>query len=353
MRIPADSDKIYYEGRIDFSDKNAPVLIYAYSSAAIRFTGSAVYAYIENMHLWNDNYFGVVVDKAPIRVIQLNNDTSERRYSLCDNLSEGEHTLTLYKLQDSPHYMRIKGFELEGGELLSPPEKPKRRIEFFGDSVTVGALSLATGYEANGDPAGETGEACCAYWAYSAITARKLSAAARLTSQGGIGLLSGTGWYNEQEGFPGMEYLYNKLGYVKQLYESEWDFSRWTPDIVVLAIGQNDWRRAGQADIDPNKDEAHRALWIEHYCALIEKLRAHYPNAAFICTTTIMCHDIVWDNMIAEAVAAVNSERVTHFMYSENGRGTPGHIRAAEACRMAAELSDYIGALPYSPWSEE
>ncbi|MDD2649246.1 MAG: electron transporter RnfD [Eubacteriales bacterium] len=351
MRISAESGKIYYEGRIDFARKDAPTFIFAYSSAAIRFTGSAVYAYIENMHLWNDNYFGVIIDKAPLRVIQLSNDTAERRYCLCDNLSEGEHTLCLYKLQDSPHYMRFKGFEIEGGELLAPPEAPKRRMEFYGDSVTVGALSLATGCEASGDPMGDTGETCCAYWAYSAITARRLGASARLTSQGGIALLNGTGWYNEQEGFPGMEYLYNKLGYVKQLYESEWDFSLWTPQIVVVAIGQNDWRRAGQPDIDPNTDENHRKLWTSRYRELVLKLRSYYPKALFICSTTIMCHDSVWDDMIGEAVESINSRRVRHFMYSKNGSGTPGHIRAAEACKMAAELSEYIDNLPFDVWN--
>lgn len=44
---------------------------------------------------------------------------------------------------------------------------------------------------------------------------------------------------------------------------------------------------------------------------------------------------------------------VHHFLYSNNGRGTPGHIRRPEAEKMAEELSAYIESLGEEIWEDE
>ena len=71
-------------------------------------------------------------------------------------------------------------------------------------------------------------------------------------------------------------------------------------------------------------------------------------------TTTILNHHENWD----KAIDAVCNElrktngRIHHFLYSNNGCGTPGHIRASEAEIMAQELSGFIESLGEEIWED-
>ncbi|RGI61291.1 hypothetical protein DW061_05945 [Ruminococcus sp. AF42-9BH] len=58
--------------------------------------------------------------------------------------------------------------------------------------------------------------------------------------QGGIALMDHTGWFYEPEAI-GMETAWNKIHYNPIFGEAkEWDFAGYTPQVVVVAIGQND-----------------------------------------------------------------------------------------------------------------
>ena len=87
---------------------------------------------------------------------------------------------------------------------------------------------------------------------------------------------------------------------------------------------------------------------------LLEKKYEHlmevYPKATFILTTTILEHNENWDISIEEVCKTVNSPRVHHFLYSQNGKGTPGHIRIPEAEQMSKELTAFIESLGEKIW---
>ena len=59
---------------------------------------------------------------------------------------------------------------------------------------------------------------------------------------------------------------------------------------------------------------------------LANVLRAKYPHAQIILTTTILGHDAAWDRAIDEVCRELSKTdgRVHHFLYSKNGCGTPG-----------------------------
>ena len=69
-------------------------------------------------------------------------------------------------------------------------------------------------------------------------------------------------------------------------------------------------------------------------------------------TTTILEHDVGWDKAIDEVCHNLKDERVIHFLYSENGKGTPGHIRIPEAEKMAEELAAFISGLTIPVWED-
>lgn len=349
--LPNDS-RISYMGRVDQRNPERPVMIFAGTTVTLRFTGTSLSVKLINQTYWNMNLLGVKVDDYPLIRIPLNLDKDEHEYVLAQNLAKGEHTVSIIKVQDSTNYIVLSGFVLpDNATLLPAPEKPKRRMEFFGDSVTCGCCADAHGYEGETDPE-HKGQYCNACDSYAMMTAKNLDAQVHLTSQGGIALLSGTGWYGLPHETMGMEEMYVKLGYVPELGMSDWDFSRYTPHVAVMTIGQNDHHFDGHPDIDPNTDLAFRKKWEEHYEALIRDLMKRYPKATIILATTILRHDKVWDDMIDAVCQRIHDPRVTHFLYSNNGDGTNGHIRASEAFHMAKELTAYINGLGEGIWAD-
>ena len=45
---------------------------------------------------------------------------------------------------------------------------------------------------------------------------------------------------------------------------------------------------------------------------------------------------------VEEVCRKIQDEKIRHFMFRRNGKGTPGHLRIPEAEEMAEELSAYI-----------
>lgn len=361
MLVLPNHEGLTYSGRIDFEDEQAPVFVYAGSYVRIRFTGNCIGVIISNHRSYGSNYVGYILDGVqgkfllePITELHEDNhavheqDGERHGYCLGKNLGNEEHELLLFKRMDACHYFTFHGFELEDGSMvLLPPEVPERRIEVFGDSVSCGEVSEAVDYVGKEDPQHD-GEFSNSWYSYSWITARKLNAELHITSQGGAALLDKTGWFCGPE-FVGMESIYDKIQYNPQLGSlKEWDFSRWTPHVAVLAIGQNDANPENYMGEDYYSEKS--VNWREHYKAFIEKLMWLYPKAHFVLTTTILGHDPGWDHAIDDVCRELDSLRVHHFLYEKNGCGTPGHIRIPEAEKMAEELSAFIDSLGDEIW---
>ena len=63
-----------------------------------------------------------------------------------------------------------------------------------------------------------------------------------------------------------------------------------------------------------------------------------------------MNHDANWDKSIDEVCRRFDDDKIVHFMYSNNGSGTPGHIRIPEAEKMAEELTAFIRSFGEDIW---
>ncbi|MCM1191210.1 MAG: electron transporter RnfD [Acetatifactor muris] len=358
MLVLPSHNELTYSGRIDFEDGQAPVFVYAGSYVSIRFTGSSIGAVISNHRSYGSNYVGYILDGVQGKFLldgegqdgDVSRGKAGRRQGCClgRNLAEGEHELLLFKRMDACHYFTFHGFELEdGSQVLPSPGVPGRRIEVFGDSVSCGEVSEAVEYAGKEDPQHD-GEFSNSWYSYSWMTARKLNAELHITAQGGAALLDKTGWFCGPD-FVGMESIYDRIQYNPQLGTTKkWDFGRWTPHVVVLAIGQNDANPENYMAENYTSEKA--ANWRGRYKAFVEKLMELYPKAVFVLTTTILGHDAAWDRAIEDVCGALDSPRVHHFLYEKNGCGTPGHIRIPEAEKMAEELSAFIVSLGDDIW---
>lgn len=370
MIISLDNKKLRYSGRIDKKNPKRPEFIFPASSLSFRFYGRRAALLVENRNACWENYAGAIVDGVQ-KCWHLSTDNEElcsdrngmeilNTYAagegqmeilLVEEDKDREHEILFFKRQDSCHELVLESLELsEESILLDLPDRPPRRIEVYGDSVSAGEVSEAVEYTGKPDPV-HHGEYSNSWYSYAWMTARKLYAELHDIAQGGIPLLNGTGWV-EPPVYPGMEFMWDKLHYHPRFKRAEqWDFSQYTPHLVILAIGQND---SNPDDYMKDKSDGLRAAyWKYKYKQLVLNIREKYPRAVILLTTTILEHDKGWDNAIEEVCQEIGDSRILHFLYSRNGTGTPGHIRISEAEEMSQELVNYIDHLTIPVWDDQ
>ena len=347
-------EKLQYEGRIDFSEDAGPVWVYPATYVRVRFTGDRLFVVLTNEHAYWDNYLGYLLDgkqycvKLPesgTACVELVGEAQER------NL----HDLLLFKRQDSCHMVQIHGFIGSSDLQLLPCEPlPSRRIEVYGDSVSAGEVSEAVAYCGLPDP-DHHGEYSNSYYSYAWLTARRIGARLHDIAQGGIALMDGCGYFMEPQSL-GMESMYDLIQYQPQILAGrpavKWDFDRYRPQVVIVALGQNDAHPVDFCGEDYEGEKS--AAWRKHYAEFVRKLCRIHPQAQVICMTTILGHHPNWDRAIGEVCGQLAKEHlpVHHFLFSNNGCGTQGHIRIPEAERMAEELSAFIDGLGEDIWRD-
>jgi hypothetical protein len=339
--------ELQYCGRIDTTVDTEPIFIYPCSSITTNFTGTSIKIILSNNHSYWDNYIGYIIDGKQEKM-RIPEDTNVVCLTLANNLEDSLHNLTIFKRMDGCHYFTFYGLVIDkGADIFMPSPEKQRRIEVYGDSVSAGEVSEALDYVGKPDPE-HHGEYSNSWYSYAFITARKLNAQIHDIAQGGISLLDGTGWFAAPH-YYGIENTWDKLKYHLELGErTPWDFSKYTPHVVIVAIGQNDNHPEDYMKEDYHGDKAD--YWRSHYRKWIQKIRGKYPKALIILSTTILEHDANWDNAIDEVCNDLNDSRIVHFLYEQNGCGTPGHIRIPEAEKMAEELSEFIESFGDSIW---
>lgn len=262
--------------------------------------------------------------------------------------------------EDETQVLLFYGVECDG-ELCNLPEK-KLNIEFIGDSLSSGE-GLGGAVELK-----NAGSAVYGLGGHYAIkTADKFNADFRILSQSGWGVHSSCfndfirimpKYYHQVCGVL-MGEKYTKLG----AYD-DYDFSSWTPDIVVINLGSNDGfalDREAWIDDDGN---AHRQITnpyggVEEQSAIrfenavvdfLKKVRLLNPNA-FIIWAYGMCDHTMQpylDKAMRAYISETNDERAvfqllpaTNMLWvgSSNHPGVKTHELASEV------LSELIGRL--------
>ncbi len=338
--IAPTAEELRYTGRIGWAGD--PFFIFPCSSVALRCTGSTLKVALTNHHSYFENRLGVIVNGEQSAVLL---EEGEQIIDLSGKLTAEENEVLLFKRQDCCHAYTIQGFILaEDAALLPLPARPARRIEVYGDSVSAGEVSEAEFACGQSDPEGHNGLYSNSYLSYAWQAARLLNAELHDIATGGMALLDKTSYFFGPD-YIGLESAWDKVNYYPPFGPAiPWDFTRWTPHVVVLAIGQNDHNPVNIMAEDYDSEASRR--WRAEYGRFLRQLREKYPRAHIVCTTTILGHDPAWDRAIDEAVRAAGDERIHHFLYTKNGCGTPGHIRGSEAAVMAQELAGFIEGLP-------
>ena len=206
---------------------------------------------------FNSNYLTVRVDDQEPTTLRLEHD--RERYAVAAGLAAGEHTVRVSKRTESfCGIVSLLGVELSaGGELLNPPPRPDRRIEFIGDSITCGYGNEAPDEHHRFAPMTENNDL-----AYGAITARRFGAEYTCIAWSGIGAYRN----NNGDVKNTMETRYERT--IGTEPTPLWAFRSPAPQVVVINLGTNDFSKG-----DPGEN------YVDSYKRLVGTVRHHYPAA--------------------------------------------------------------------------
>ena len=229
-----------------------------------------------------DNAARVAVFADGRRVADTLIDSAEKIVTVFDSEEPVYANIRIIKLSEcAMSCCGIKAISTDNEAIVTPAVPSEKRIEFIGDSITCGY-----GID-DEDPLHHfhtsTEDVTRAY-AYK--TAQLLGADYSMFSISGYGIISG---YTEGDRRPDqtIPQYYESMGFSygsfggKKSQSLGWDFSSFTPDIVVINLGTND-------DSYCKDDESRRALYTEEYVNFLKNVRGHYPNAYILCTVGIM-----------------------------------------------------------------
>lgn len=326
------NEQIGYSGRIDTTRINGADFYWSGTSVRINFEGSSIEALMEDET--GDNYYNVIVDG---QVVSMLRPSVIRKYHLLGSkLDKGKHSVEIFKRTEWDRgKTTFYGFRIKGdGKILPKSPAKKRKIEFYGNSITAG-------YAVEDDSGEDSPEGTFTnnYLSYSAIIARHFDAEYMCTCKSGIGIL--ISWFPLI-----MPEIYDRL--VPEDSTSKWDFSNYTPDIVIINLFQNDsWL------VEMPEEEEFKAKFgnkapedgeiIAAYKDFVSDIRKHYPGAHIICALGNMDatrEGSEWPGYISQAVNELADPKIyTHFIPYKN---TPGHPNIEEQKELAQSLIRFI-----------
>ncbi len=324
----ADHRYIQYTGRIDFSNPALPRFWLPGVYIKAKFRGSICEIILNDEELYgnNHNYVEIIIDnKKPFR-IQAAGKTNTIKAA--GGLNNGEHTITICKnTEPGIGYLEFVGLRCK--ELLPADNKPLRKIEFIGNSITCG-----TGSDLSKIPcdSGQWYDQHNAYLSYGPVTARSLKAQWHLTSVSGIGLIHSC--CNMTVTMP---QIFDKVNL--RTNSIKWNFKNYEPQAVTICLGQND----GVQD---------SVKFSRAYIHFLKDVRKRYPNADIVCLSSPMADAsliTIMKNYLTGIVNYMNEKgdnKVSKYFFSKQyNHGCGGHPDLAQHKKIAEELTKYISRL--------
>lgn len=281
VSVKASDPAIRYVGRLDFTDPDAPIMAFPAVTIETRFEGDAIDLELTEMALGDTTTtasYEVSIDAEP--PFKLATCAEQSVYPLARNLPAGSHTVRISKRTEAQvGSAAFLGFRVREGTTLTAPEAPGRVLEFVGDSITCGYGNEVSTTDPDSFPFTSANEN--ALLAYGAITARALGADYVAVAASGRGMVrnyAGGGGLKAPE-FYGLTSP-NQSG-------ATWDTTRYTPDVIVVNLGTNDF----STGLDADELTAMRADYRQTYQDFLTDLRETHPEATLIAAVGPMISD--------------------------------------------------------------
>ena len=261
-----DNKFLSYSGRIDKISPDEVVLIGSASSVSMLFEGDTCVLYLKNdTPNGLQNYFSIELDGEDLGRTRIDGD-SLFTIPVDITFQHDRHQLTLYKSTEAANGNLV----FEGvlcDKLVELPPMPTKSIEFIGNSITCGMGNDTTSLPCHAD---QWYDQHNAYWSYGSIVARTLKLNYMLSSVSGIGIYRN---WNVEDG-PTMPMVYENR-YLNTDSTKKWDFSQFTPGIVSICLGTNDF---SDGDGVHERHPFNAARFTDEYIRFVEKIYSHYPS---------------------------------------------------------------------------
>ncbi len=254
------------------------------SGFEVNFNGTGLWAmlYSNNPGGVNTAYLKIYVDGEHTQTIQLN--SAAQLVQLAQNLKPGYHTVRVVKRTNGRSSTAALGnlWLDEGASVALPNESSSRKMQFVGDSITVGYGSLNPNNETTWSTSTEDGTIT-----YAALTAQYFGAENHTIAVSGRGIVKNTG--GDSNDIAPLMYEYSDWN--KKTVK--WDHSQYEPDVIVVNYGTNDHSHCTESEFKVGCK------------AFVEQVRADNPNAYIIYAYGFMGEK--YKTVVSEVVAELNA----------------------------------------------
>ncbi|HEX8460353.1 MAG TPA: GDSL-type esterase/lipase family protein [Segetibacter sp.] len=252
--------------------------------------------------------------------------------------ANGKHTVWIYKATEA-HTGAILVQKITANKVHAIARPSAPLIEFIGNSITCGAAA---------DPSevacgkGEYHDQHNAYAAYGPGVARTLKTNFILSSVSGIGV-----YRNWNSNGPTMPQVYEKMDF-QDNNTVQWNFAKYTPAIVSIALGTNDFSRG---DGVKKRLPFDSAAFVTTYVKFIQLVKTKYPKAQIALLSSPMSGGndrVLLQNCLTAVKATVDKlfssdKQVAVFFFKPmQAHGCGGHPNVADHAILAAELTPFF-----------
>ena len=289
------------------------------------FTGTSL-----SMDAWSsgDNSFlEAVIDGGAPQLIDVRRERATFTLIAADKAAV--HRVEIMHRSETWHgVVTLASFNVDG-KLAPAPRLPARKMLVLGDSVTC-----SEGVERM------SGEAKNSRWwdprhSYGMLAAQALGAQVQLVCHGGRGLVRS--WNNRTDEANLPDYYGYAIADAKS--PERWDQQRFDPDLIVSAIGTNDF----------NPGIPEREAYVSKYMELVRTLLRDHSHARIVLTEgSILSGDkkAALQAYIDETVRRLGSERVSAARSEYYpGDASDGHPTGAQHAQMADDLVPQLKAV--------
>jgi len=266
-------------------------------------------------------------------------------YVLVSGLSADAHEIRIMKTSEpewndrepSPNWVTFHGLTLDAGN-VSAPSTPRRqrRVEFIGDSITAGYCNLCPGASrpdlGDGVVAASLGSAVgdqSFALSWPTVLCERLDAECSTVAWSGMGLVK-----NCCGGQTKMPEIWKRT--LATDNTTNWDFSSWVPDALVVNLGTND------QGMSPTVD------FVRAYEKLVHDARLMYGNRVHVFLACGPMTEKYCDSVQKTLTNATESGIQAHFLDQRdflNGSFGPrccSHPSAQVAAAMGAAAAEQI-----------
>lgn len=255
-------------------------------------------------------------------------------YVLAYQLPKGDHNIVLRKITEGQNgtntLLRIKA-----DSLLAYKELRKRKIEFIGDSITCGFGADSTQVACGQGLWFDQHDASATY---AVRLAQKLEAQWMLSAVSGMGMFRN--WNSDA---PVMPDIYSGVLMEYSDTATKWDFKLYQPDLVIIALGTNDFSDGGGPEPRAALD---RQKFIQSYKGFFTQLSNKYPRAKFLLVASPMLSDERNDALQAylqEVSRSFDATKIELYRFKQTyASGCSYHPSSEDHAQMAEELEPVI-----------